>query len=190
MNQPQYERRAQPSSFHHWFQVKMMKWARDTSEVQYINSSSSLLERFFHCLIVMSSNLSAAFLMSFYLNICIFLTAGGTFCCSRKYVDDLLETAAVAANKASDSIIMPVVIYWFSRFNFSEGKHLLSKEDKYMSYRKDEMLTPEQHFNLCRLNFQLPKDILSITTAVYSLMSYSMVFLQNYGFVSHGRKVH
>lgn len=73
---------------------------------------SSVLERSFHCLIVMSSNLNASFKINFNLSICIFLTAGGTFClfCSRNCEDEVLETASVAAVEASDSIIMPVVL--------------------------------------------------------------------------------
>lgn len=97
---------------------------------------------------------------------CIFLTAGGTFClcCSRKCEDEVLETASVAAAEASDSIITPVVIHWFSRFRFSKENVFHPKRTN--SYRKDEIIMPEQHFNLCRLNFQLPKDILYITTPV------------------------
>lgn len=128
-----------------------------------MNSSSYLQERWyswcFHCLIVKSSNLKAAFWMSFLLNTYVLLTAGGTFCpcCLGKCGDEVLETASIAADEALDSITMPVVVYWFSLLHISGflKKNIFHpKRMNILNYRKDETLTPKQHFNLCRLNFQ------------------------------------
>ena len=60
--------------------------------------------------------------MSFLLNIYILLwTTGGNFhpCCLRKCVDEVRETASVAADEALDSVITPMVVYWISLLQIS-----------------------------------------------------------------------
>lgn len=84
---------------------------------------------------------SCYFLMSF-LNTYILLTAGGTFHPRlRKCVDEVLETASVAADEASDSVIVPVVMYWFSLLQISvflNENIFHPKTVNIVNFRKDE----------------------------------------------------